>query len=244
MFTSKAFVKKITLATSIFSLSAFTTAHAETIQVNQGDSLWKISQEHNTTIARLKQTNQLASPHIYPGQALTIPSTTPETYTVQPGDSLWTISQTFNQSIQDIKETNNLHSNIIYTGQTLSLQEKSDVIQGLVATAKQYIGVPYQWGGESPDGFDCSGFLQFVFQKQGISIPRTISTIYPAGTEIHTPQRGDLVFFETYKEGPSHAGIYLGDDRFIHASSSQGVTISSMNNVYWEPRYIGAKKYE
>ncbi|MYL34646.1 LysM peptidoglycan-binding domain-containing protein [Pontibacillus yanchengensis] len=243
MFNTKGFVKKITLATSIFSLTAWTTTHAETIMVNKGDSLWKLSQEHNTTITQLKQTNQLASTHIYPGQTLTIPAKTSNTYTVQPGDSLWSISQTFNQSIHGIKEANNLHTNTIYSGQTLYLQEKSGVSQDLITTAKQYLGVPYQWGGESPSGFDCSGFLQFVFEEHGLSIPRTVATIYPAGTEIFSPQRGDLVFFETYKEGPSHAGIYLGNDRFIHASSSQGVTISSMNNVYWEPRYIGAKKY-
>lgn len=113
----------------------------------------------------------------------------------------------------------------------------------IVANAKKYMNVPYVWGGSSPKGFDCSGYLKYVFQKSAnISLPRTVSEMYKKGIRVSKPQVGDLVFFETYKPGASHAGIYLGNNQFIHSSSSNGVSISSMNNSYWSPRYLGAKR--
>lgn len=113
----------------------------------------------------------------------------------------------------------------------------------LVSNSKKYIGVPYVWGGSTPKGFDCSGFLNYVFvETANIKIPRTVSDIYKKGVKVSSPQVGDLVFFETYKPGASHAGIYIGNSQFIHSSSSKGVSISSMNNSYWKPRYLGAKR--
>jgi peptidoglycan DL-endopeptidase LytE len=112
----------------------------------------------------------------------------------------------------------------------------------LVKEAKKHLDVPYVWGGSTPKGFDCSGFLNYVFNKSSnITLPRTVSEIYKKGTNVSAPQVGDVVFFETYKSGASHAGIYIGNDRFIHSSSSKGVSISSMDNSYWSQRYLGAK---
>lgn len=112
----------------------------------------------------------------------------------------------------------------------------------LVKEAKKYLNVPYVWGGSTPKGFDCSGFLNYVFSKSSnINLPRTVSEIYKKGTNVSKPQVGDVVFFETYKPGASHAGIYIGNDQFIHSSSSKGVSISSMDNSYWSKRYLGAK---
>ncbi|WP_078593142.1 peptidoglycan-binding protein [Evansella clarkii] len=129
----------------------------------------------------------------------------------------------------------------ISSGQASS--SRSYDVEKLIRDARNLLGTPYVWGGTTPSGMDSSGFITYVFRQNGVSLPRTHSQYYPLGTTVQTPQRGDVVFFETYKAGPSHAGIYLGDGTFIHNSSSQGVTITRMDNSYWSPRYIGAKRY-
>lgn len=117
-------------------------------------------------------------------------------------------------------------------------------VDDLIATAKSQKGVPYKWGGTTPSGFDCSGFLNYVYENNGVSIPRTVSDIWHAGDSVKEPIVGDLVFFETYKPGPSHAGIYIGNGEFIHASSSKGITESDVHSpYYWGPRYLGSKQY-
>jgi peptidoglycan DL-endopeptidase LytE len=114
----------------------------------------------------------------------------------------------------------------------------------LIADAAELLGTPYVWGGETPkSGFDCSGFLVYVFKKQGISLPRTVATIWNVGTPVNAPSVGDIVFFETHRPGASHAGIYIGNNQFIHSGSSTGVTISKLGNPYWSKRYLGAKRY-
>ncbi len=114
----------------------------------------------------------------------------------------------------------------------------------IVSLSMNYIGVPYVFGGTSPYGFDCSGYVQYVFANAGISIPRTADVQYDFGTPIATTDlvSGDLVFFSTYTYGASHVGIYLGDNNFIHASSSRGVTIDSLGSSYWSSHYIGARR--
>lgn len=120
----------------------------------------------------------------------------------------------------------------------------SSKASAVISTAKSLMGVPYVWGGTTPNGFDCSGFSQYVLSKNGISVPRTASEQYTVGTSISKSNLrvGDLVFFTTYKAGPSHLGFYMGDGNFIHASSSKGVTISSLNSSYYASRYIGARR--
>ncbi len=116
----------------------------------------------------------------------------------------------------------------------------TSTVQTIIDEAKKYIGSPYRWGGNTPAGFDCSGFTKYVFDKHGVSLPRTAASQWDATTPVNSPSVGDLVFFETYKVGPSHVGIYLGNNKFISAASS-GVTISDMTSSYWKTRYLGAK---
>ncbi len=120
-------------------------------------------------------------------------------------------------------------------------QVSFSVDTSIIKHATRLVGTPYRWGGTSLNGFDCSGFLQYVFSKKGVSIPRTVSDIWNFGVGLSKPSVGDIVFYQTYKKGPSHAGIYLGDGKFIH-SGTKGVTISDMNISYWQKRYLGSKR--
>ena len=117
-------------------------------------------------------------------------------------------------------------------------------VKSVIATAKKYTGVPYVFGGTTPKGFDCSGFLQFVFAKHGLNIPRLADDQYKLGVSVKNTKSlvpGDLVFFTTYTSGVSHCGIYLGKGDFIHTSSSKGVRVDNLSNDYWKPRFIGGK---
>ena len=116
--------------------------------------------------------------------------------------------------------------------------------KNILATAKKYLGVPYVFGGTTPDGFDCSGFIQYVFNELGYKIPRLADEQFLLGhsAKVSQLEAGDLVFFETYMEGASHCGIYVGDRKFLHVSSSRGVRIDSLDNDYWSPRFFGARK--
>ncbi|PYZ95785.1 endopeptidase [Alteribacter lacisalsi] len=112
---------------------------------------------------------------------------------------------------------------------------------GVIGTARGYIGSPYQWGGTSASGFDCSGFVQTVYAQHGKQLPRSVSQMWSATSPVSNPQAGDLVFFET-RTGPSHVGIYIGNNEFIHSGASTGVTVTSMNNSYWSNAYLGARR--
>ena len=120
---------------------------------------------------------------------------------------------------------------------------KKDVMR-LLNIAMRFGGVPYVWGGETPAGFDCSGFVQYVFRQIGINLPRTADVQYELGRKVLQSelQPGDLVFFETYEPGASHNGIYVGDGNFIGANSGTGVAVVSLASPYWSTRYLGARR--
>jgi LysM repeat protein len=178
------------------------------------------------------------------------------TYVVQTGDSLSRIAAITGLTVTQLKTYNNLQSDLIRIGQTLQLKPSTTTIVAtapsptsnlnidtLLTEAKKYIGVPYVWGGSTPNGFDCSGFLNYVFNSQKITIPRTVATLWSAGKLVVTPRTGDIIFFATGTSTttPTHAGIYMGDNKFIHAGTSTGVTISDLSNTYWQSHYLGAK---
>ena len=122
------------------------------------------------------------------------------------------------------------------------ISRTSSIALTLTRDAMRFIGTPYVFGGTSPSGFDCSGYVQHVFAMLGVTLPRTADAQYYAGRRIEGSMvAGDLVFFQTYLPGPSHVGIYLGNGRFIH-SSSHGVRISRIAESYWSSRYLGAKR--
>ena len=117
----------------------------------------------------------------------------------------------------------------------------------LASTARRYVGAPYAWGGTTPAGFDCSGFVYYVVNKvMGGGFPRAMTSQVESGSHVSRSnlQPGDLVFFgDTYKAGLSHVGIYLGGGQFISsANENTGVVISNLNSSYWGSRYYTARR--
>lgn len=119
---------------------------------------------------------------------------------------------------------------------------RDQITINVIANASELMGVPYVWGGTTTNGFDCSGFIQYVYAKEGVQLPRTVAQMWNATKSVSNPAVGDLVYFETYTAGPSHLGIYIGSGQFVHAGSSTGVTVSDMNLSYWKNRYLGSKR--
>ncbi len=240
-----------------------------TYTVKAGDTLSHISSKVGMTIQQIKDLNGLTKDTIYIGQQLntsktagtateeknTSPVDTLETrkYTVQSGDSLSAIGNRFNISVQDLKTWNSLTHDRIAIGQILTIgdsvgssspdakpQDNPDVL----TQAKMLLGTPYVWGGTTPSGFDCSGFIYYVHKQSGQTIKRYSSEgYYSRSFYVNTPKPGDLVFFEnTYKKGISHLGIYIGDNQFIHAGDN-GVEVTSLSDSYWSSKFDGFKRF-
>lgn len=116
---------------------------------------------------------------------------------------------------------------------------------GITGTALSLRGIPYRNGGSDPAGFDCSGFVRYVFAQHGMAVPRTVSEQYQAGSEVAADQlqAGDLVFFSTDGAGASHVGISIGGDQFVHAPSGRGeVRVDYLSAPYWSTRFVGARR--
>jgi cell wall-associated NlpC family hydrolase len=115
------------------------------------------------------------------------------------------------------------------------------VYGGVVSVAMQYLGTPYVWGGGSPGGFDCSGFVMYVFSQMGVSLPHNAAAQYGYGTPVSRDQLepGDLVFFD----GLGHVGIYIGGDQFVHSPHTGDVVkISSLDESWYASTYVGARR--
>lgn len=180
-------------------------------------------------------------------------------YTVRPGDSLYLIGRRYGVSVQAIIEANQLTSTLIYPGQVLlmptgasgvpflpgvSRQDVGDE-RVILARAASMLGKPYVYGGSGPDTFDCSGFTAYVFQSVGMSLPHNAAAQAQLGIPVSRGDLspGDLVFFSYYGSGGiNHVGIYVGQGRFIHASSSGGIKYSSLNESYYAANYKGARR--
>jgi len=196
-------------------------------------------------------------------------------YQVRAGDSLWTIGKRFGVSPEKIASANGISLNktlkigdklvipsqgrkliarahlskakktiIARKGKTSS--NKGNGVPGVVGTALAYQGVRYSYGGFSSRGFDCSGFVKYVYQRHGLNLPHNAAAQYGYGKPVSKSELkpGDLVFFRTGRSrGINHVGIYIGNGKFIHASSARGrVRIDSLNEGYYKSHFVGAKR--
>ncbi|MGZ6550893.1 MAG: C40 family peptidase [Tumebacillaceae bacterium] len=129
---------------------------------------------------------------------------------------------------------------------TQGMISRAIVKQRIINDTYRYRGIHYVWGGKTPAGFDCSGFVYYMFRKHGVWVPyRTSNTLFHTGYYISRSRlrQGDLVFFSVNRPGVvSHVGFYMGNNTFISATSSKGIAVYSMSNPYWAPHYMGARR--
>jgi cell wall-associated NlpC family hydrolase len=252
---------------SLANLKAWNNLNSDLIFPGQVFAVSALSQEQAPTQS-VATPPAVSQPVAAPTQPAAAPAQS-AVYTIKPGDTLSKIALQHKMSVAELKALNNLASDIIYAGKTLKVSGQSPFhasvtpaktagqsapavqvstgssqVDKLIAEAKSHIGTPYSWGGTSPKGFDCSGFIYYVFQKAGKSMPRTSAEgYYNRSYYVDKPQPGDLVFFEgTYKKGISHLGIYIGNNQFIHADNS-GVRITSVNDTYYKKHFESFKRF-
>jgi cell wall-associated NlpC family hydrolase len=196
--------------------------------VMKGDTLSHIAKKYHVTIDELRTMNNLLTDTIRPGQVLLVQQK-------KKNDSL-TTHNTFLSSSYDHDGT---------AGEDISESQEITQREKIVAFAKKLLNIPYRFGGSSLFGIDCSAFVQKVYRFVDINLPRSAREQYVEGNPVDRKELtvGDLVFFRTYASFPSHVGIYLGDNRFIHASSAKRkVSIDNLDTPYYLKRFIGAKR--
>lgn len=196
--------------------------------VAKGDTLSKIARQYKVTLREIKEWNGLTTDKIYIGQALKVTPVAAES----DKDEIHTNLPTYEDALSQV-----IAKNPTANGQA--------IYNKTISVANTLIGTPYLYGGNSPEGLDCSGFIYYAFNQAGLKIFRDSSEGYFYGktTKVKNPLAGDLVFFEnTYKAGISHMGIYIGNNKFIHAGTV-GVEVSDVTNSYWSSRLVAYKRF-
>lgn len=228
-------IQTITCAVLLVLAAPALAAAAQTHVVEAGDTLWSIARRYGVSVDVLTSANRLTNPNaLRLGQRLAIPS----------GVSGVTPSGARASAPAQPTVTAALLRRPA-SGAVLP-SRGAKWASALLATASRQVGVRYRWGGMSPRGFDCSGFIGYVMRAVGVSLPRTTYAMWVEGRAVPRNQLklGDIVFFNTTRPGPSHAGIYIGNNQFIHSSSGFGrVTVTSMDYRYYKPRYLGARRF-
>jgi cell wall-associated NlpC family hydrolase len=213
---------------------------AKTYIVKKGDTIWRISKRFSISIDEIKEINRLKNNSLKIGQKLVISRTANETK--EPED-IKSIKANYDRKatpvitsarLEEVKEMSN--------SKDLS---KMSINERLILFAKKMLHLPYKFGGNGSFGLDCSAYVQRVYGFAGLNLPRSAREQFKIGEAIDKEElvTGDLVFFRTYASFPSHVGIYLGNNLFIHASTrSKKVTIDSLEEPYYVKRFIGAKR--
>lgn len=217
--------------------------------VKKGETLYRIAKSNGMTVKDIMELNGLKSNKIKAGQKLVLfagsfgkNSPSPLKKQVQ-DSSLNGEDRERGQSELSLQE-NVQGPESVERNYGIELEDMG-TIGIILSSARDYLGVPYRLGGTSIRAFDCSGFVREVFRSVGIDLPRTAREQFKAGREVDRDEisYGDLVFFKTYSSYPSHVGIYIGNNYFIHASTKNGkVRIDSLDEPYYSKRFIGAKR--
>lgn len=216
-----------------------------TYTVVKGDTLSKIAQNFGVTIKDIMSWNQLSSPNvIFIGQTLKIYGSLDSALPVSGG------GESSNEEVhQDelLKKEQEIQAKLSKETKITRppTENGQKIYKEALNIASQQLGVPYLFAGNTPDGFDCSGFIRYVFVHAGFDLPRKSSEDYfmNDSTVVEQPVPGDLIYFKnTYKAGISHMGIYLGNGQFIHAGSD-GVAISNVEYDYWKSRFVAYKRF-
>ena len=202
-----------------------------TYTVKKGDNLWSIAKKFSISIKKLKELNNIKSNKLKPTQKLLLEPWVPQAEVKTP--VIKAPESNFAEEIKTLSDSPEF--------QTTTLRER------LALFAQKMLGIPYKFGSNTFMGIDCSAFVQKAFSLVGIPLPRTAREQFDIGEPVDKENLsvGDLVFFKTYASFPSHVGIYLGNNLFIHASRmTRKVTIDSLNAPYYLRRFIGAKRIE
>uniref|UniRef100_C6E4U4 NLP/P60 protein n=1 Tax=Geobacter sp. (strain M21) TaxID=443144 RepID=C6E4U4_GEOSM len=219
-----------------------------TYKVKKGESLSRISKKTGVSVAELKRLNGLRSSRVKAGKVLVLrdsaPADEPKVKVVrklQLRHADLFNEKDYEQSLQELTA--------LEPEQQVDLAKnaelKVDHLKELKKSAYGFLGTRYRFGGNSRSGIDCSSFVQHVFRDLEVSLPRTAREQFEVGNAVAPGdlQKGDLIFFATYASYPSHVGIYLGNNKMIHASSrDRRVVISSLNTSYYRSRFLGAKR--
>ncbi|MGQ0568727.1 MAG: NlpC/P60 family protein [Armatimonadota bacterium] len=217
-----------------------TASATGTYRVQAGDTLWSIARRRGTRPERLAEMNRISAEAILSiGQELHVP--------VSPGAAARPALRTGRSAASPAFKADPSPARPATRARLAALPSRgAKWFSTLVTLSQRHLGARYRWGGTSPSGFDCSGFLYYVFGRMELQLPRTTYAMFAAGVPVprESLQTGDIVFFQTLRPGPSHAGIYLGDGQFIHSSSGAGrVLVTGMDHRYYAPRYLGARRF-
>lgn len=219
-----------------------------TYKVKRSEPLSRIAKRTGVPVSELKRLNNLSGKRVKAGQLLVLREENAVAEPQQKASRKYSLryAELFNekdyeQSLADLTESD--------PGKPVDLANapelKTDSVKQLKSAAYGFLGTRYRFGGNSRSGLDCSAFVQQVFREMDVTLPRSAREQYTVGNTVSPGdlQKGDLVFFRTYASFPSHVGIYLGNNRMIHASShDRRVVISSLNSNYYRSRFIGAKR--
>ncbi len=217
--------------------------------VEDENSVEEISKRFDVPIDSIKEANQISDNAVTAGEILIIPDSKYEKESLIGVETITAETRRQELYIPDRFNSTPPDERVGYYEQNQHTDNNFNLIANrIINTAMMFLGVPYKFGGTSPStGLDCSAYVKKVFGILNIELPRTARDIYHVGRYVKKSQlaTGDLVFFRTYARYPSHVGIYLRDNKFIHASSrSKMVTIDDLDFNYYRKRYIGAKRIE